>query len=65
MPVWRGVEMQMASIGEWRPTMLGGGTPIHSDILAGRDWECSWEDVFKGKSNFCIQTRTSEIVKED
>lgn len=39
----------MTSIGEWRPALLGGGTPVHSDILAGRDWECSWEDVFKGK----------------
>jgi len=51
-PVWRGIEMQMTSIGEWRPALLGGGTPVHSDILAGRDWECSWEDVFKGGEEF-------------
>jgi len=50
--VWRGIELQAARIGEWRPAVLGGGTPIHSDILAGKDCECSWEDVFGAGEEF-------------
>jgi hypothetical protein len=48
-PVKRGMELRIAGAGEWRPLMLGGGTPVHSDILSGRDWELGWEDVFGGK----------------
>jgi proteasome maturation protein len=51
-PVWRGIEVQTAKIGEWRPAMLGGGTPVHSDILQGKDWECAWEDVFDAGEEF-------------
>jgi proteasome maturation protein len=48
-PVRRGMELRVAGIGEWRPMSLGGGTPVHSDILSGRDWEMDWDDVFGGK----------------
>jgi hypothetical protein len=51
-PVKRGMELHITRMGEWRPMALGGGTPVHSDILSGRDWELGWEDVFHGKLLF-------------
>ena len=47
-PVRRGMELKIASAGEWRPACLGGGSSVHSDILAGRDGTLGWEDVFVG-----------------
>lgn len=47
-PIRRGMELKIVRQGEWRPMVLGGSATIHSDILAGKDAECEWEDVFKG-----------------
>jgi proteasome maturation protein len=51
-PVRRGMELKIAQAGEWKPAVLGLGPAgkggVHGDILAGRDWECEWEDVFTG-----------------
>lgn len=48
-PVKRGMEMAIVQAGEWTPMMLGGaGRSVHADILAGRDAEISWEDVYMG-----------------
>jgi hypothetical protein len=49
-PVRRGMELKIASAGEWRPAALGGSSGVHKDILEGRDCEIGWEDVFKGKN---------------
>lgn len=49
-PVRRGMEMRIARAGEWRPVVLGGSAGVSGDILAGRDGEISWEDVYGGKS---------------
>ena len=43
------MELRIASVGEWRPSVLGGSAGVHSDILAGRDGEIGWDDVFAGK----------------
>ena len=48
-PVRRGMELKIAGAGEWRPQVLGGASSVHSDILAGRDCEIGWEDVFVGE----------------
>jgi proteasome maturation protein len=48
-PVRRGMERRLAAQGEWRPAVLGGSANVHGDILAGRDCELDWEDVFAGK----------------
>ena len=48
-PVRRGMELKIASAGEWRPAALGGSSQVHKDILEGRDCEIGWEDVFTGK----------------
>jgi hypothetical protein len=48
-PVRRGMELKIASAGEWRPAALGGSSGVHKDILEGRDCEIGWEDVFTGK----------------
>lgn len=48
-PVRRGMELKIAGAGEWRPQVLGGPSSVHSDILAGRDCEIGWEDVFVGE----------------
>ncbi|KAF2279627.1 UMP1-domain-containing protein [Westerdykella ornata] len=50
-PVRRGMELKIAREGEWRPQVLGGPSNVHSDILAGRDAEIGWEDVFVGNEN--------------
>jgi len=42
------MELKIAGAGEWRPQVLGGAGSVHSDILAGRDCEIGWEDVFVG-----------------
>jgi len=47
-PVKRGMELAIVRAGEWRPCALGKSESVHSDVLAGRDWECGWEDVFTG-----------------
>ncbi|KAF2145582.1 uncharacterized protein K452DRAFT_283934 [Aplosporella prunicola CBS 121167] len=47
-PVRRGMELRDAARGEWRPKALGGSAGVHGDVLAGRDAEVAWEDVFKG-----------------
>jgi proteasome maturation protein len=48
-PLRRGMELRIAAAGEWMPLALGGASGVHADILAGRDTEIGWEDVFKGK----------------
>lgn len=48
-PIRRGMELKMAVEGEWMPRVLGGGCRVHADILAGRDCEIGWEDVFHGE----------------
>ena len=55
-PVRRGMELRITGAGEWRPRVLGGSSNLHSDILAGRDTDISWEDVFIGKYNFPMKT---------
>ncbi|KAL8916496.1 MAG: hypothetical protein Q9208_008474 [Pyrenodesmia sp. 3 TL-2023] len=47
-PVRRGMEMKIAREGEWRPMALGASAGVSGDILAGRDTEVQWEDVFRG-----------------
>lgn len=42
------MELQICLAGEWRPAALGGSAGVSSDVLAGRDCEVGWEDVFKG-----------------
>jgi proteasome maturation protein len=61
-PVKRGMELRIAGAGEWRPLMLGGGTPVHSDILSGRDWELGWEDVFGGKLMLLCRTEPRAML---
>jgi proteasome maturation protein len=58
-PVRRGMELKIAREGEWRPKMLGLGSSVSSDILAGRDEEIGWEDVFVGKFSLCTSTNGS------
>lgn len=48
-PVRRGMELRIAREGEWRPTALGPSAAVSSDILAGRDLEIGWEDVYAGE----------------
>lgn len=49
-PVKRGMEAGIVAAGEWRPLVLGNGgsAGVHADVLAGRDTEVSWEDVYTG-----------------
>ncbi|MCJ1349672.1 hypothetical protein MMC31_007913 [Peltigera leucophlebia] len=47
-PVCRSMELNIANSGEWKPKSLGGSAGLHGDILAGRDMEMTWEDVYKG-----------------
>lgn len=47
-PVRRGMELKIARAGEWRPCALGRSAGVSGDILAGRDGEISWEDVYGG-----------------
>lgn len=57
-PIRRGMELKLTTAGEWRPAALGGASSVHGDILAGRDTEIGWEDVYKGESftlwNLCF-----------
>lgn len=50
-PVKRQMELQIVRAGEWQPGCLGGlrGGNVHADILAGRDGEIAWEDVYSGE----------------
>ena len=47
-PVRRGMEMKFGREGEWRPACLGGSAGVGGDVLAGRDAEICWEDVYRG-----------------
>jgi len=42
------MELKIAREGEWRPAVLGCSAGVSGDVLAGRDWECAWEDVYRG-----------------
>lgn len=53
------MELKIAREGEWRPRMLGYGSSVSSDILAGRDEEVGWEDIFVGK---CTRLVTGSLV---
>merc|ERR1711939_539688 len=60
-PVKRQMELGIVRAGEWQPACLGGvtnGASVHADILAGRDCEIGWEDVFTGGRR-CGIRRTS------
>lgn len=46
------MELRIAKGGEWRPGVLGGSAGLSGDILAGREAEITWEDVFGGMSFF-------------
>lgn len=48
-PIRRGMELKLTAAGEWRPAAVGGASNVHGDILAGRDTEIGWEDVYKGE----------------
>jgi proteasome maturation protein len=52
-PVRRGMERKIVEAGEWTPmaarTGLGNAGGVSADILAGRDAEIGWEDVFSGR----------------
>jgi len=50
-PVKRQMELSIVRAGEWTPAVLGGagGAGVHADILAGRDGEIGWEDVYTGE----------------
>ena len=43
------MELKIAREGEWRPSVLGGSAGVSGDVLAGRDTEIGWEDVFAGE----------------
>lgn len=47
-PVRRGMELEIARQGEWRPSVLGGSEGVSGDVLEGRDWCLEWEDVYDG-----------------
>ena len=47
-PVKRAMELQICRAGEARPALLGPSAALSSDVLAGRDTEVGWQDVFKG-----------------
>jgi len=44
--------MEAVKIGEWQPAALGGSSSSTSDVLAGRDTEITWEDVYKAGEEF-------------
>jgi proteasome maturation protein len=48
LPAWKGVHMEAIKIGEWQPALLGGSSSSTSDVLAGKDTEITWEDVYSG-----------------
>ncbi|KAL9022751.1 MAG: hypothetical protein Q9185_000013 [Variospora sp. 1 TL-2023] len=48
-PIRRGMELSIAREGEWRPMALGGSAGVSGDILAGRDTQMQWEDVYRGE----------------
>ena len=48
-PVRRGMEMLIVTQAEWRPACMGAGGNVHADVLAGREAEIDWEDVYQGQ----------------
>ena len=48
-PVRRGMELRICEVGEWRPSVLGGPSGVHADVLRGREAEMDWEDVWRGE----------------
>ena len=64
-PVKRGMEMKIVRGGEWRPAVLNAGAgalgDVHADVLAGRDQEIGWEDVFRGQESREVPDFHSEM----
>ena len=46
-PIRREMEARICREGEWKPACLGGSASVGGDVLAGRDAEISWEDVYR------------------
>jgi len=38
----------------FRPSVLGTSGRVHEDILAGRDGEMTWEDVYSGQDGLRV-----------
>ncbi|KAL6719121.1 hypothetical protein ACLMJK_003358 [Lecanora helva] len=47
-PIRRGMEARICRESEWRPACLGGSAHVAGDVLAGRDAELGWEDIYRG-----------------
>jgi hypothetical protein len=48
-PLRREMELKTVRDGDFRPSVLGGHSSVHDDILSGRDAEITWEDVYDGQ----------------
>ena len=56
-PLRRGMELKLVRDADsFRPSVLGAPGRIHEDILAGRDGEMSWEDVYAGQDGLRLST---------
>ncbi|KAG8527473.1 uncharacterized protein KY384_007625 [Bacidia gigantensis] len=65
-PVRRGMELKVCREGEYRPQCLGGSANVGGDILAGRDCEMGWEDIYwndgSGPASGEVQAEMDSLV---
>ncbi|KEF54065.1 uncharacterized protein A1O9_09860 [Exophiala aquamarina CBS 119918] len=58
-PLRRGMELHVVRTSDsFRPSVLGAPARVHEDILAGRDTQLSWEDVYCGQDGMNLGLNT-------
>ena len=53
--------MKICREGEWVPHCLGGSVRAGEEILAGKDTEIAWEDVYKSEEDARVGDVQAEI----
>ena len=56
------MEAKICREAEWRPACLGGSAGVGGDVLAGRDTEITWEDVYNGDEGADFHTEMEAKV---
>lgn len=64
-PIKRTMELEIVEATDYRPSVLGGPSSIHKDILLNKDTSADWEDIYVGglESGANVKDFHSEMEK--
>lgn len=56
-PIKREMDLQIVQSTDFVPSVLGGSSNVHRDILLNKDASVDWEDVYTGMFDINLSTR--------